>query len=398
VHITDGQLRAYLDGETCEGVSLETIEKHLLGCSLCRQRLQEINQRSLFIKQQFAALLHPAAEIPPVSKRASRLALANLKKQIQKKEPSIMSKLFDVKFRPAWAAVIVITLLVITLSFPTGRTWAGEFLGLFRAQQVRVIPIDASGMSQYNGDTTLGKEIGDMVSKSITVKKEPGKPRLVVDAQEASQLTGFAVRLPAQPSSQMYVQEGSAFDIVVDRPRVQALLNEIGRTDLVLPDSLDNAIISMDIPTGVAAAYGTCPDFVAEENETNDMSSDIKRQDYPDCLLLAEIPSPTVNTPPNLDVAKLAEIGLQFSGMQPDEARAFTESVDWTSSLVVPIPKQDATVEQVTVDGVEATLITRDAGYAPRYVLLWIKDSIIYNISGWGVDASRAIEIANSLK
>jgi len=36
--------------------------------------------------------------------------------------------------------------------------------------------------------------------------------------------------------------------------------------------------------------------------------------------------------------AQLAQIGLEFTGMSSDQAAAFTKSVDWTSTLVVPVP------------------------------------------------------------
>ena len=72
-------------------------------------------------------------------------------------------------------------------------------------------------------------------------------------------------------------------------------------------------------------------------------------------------------------------------------------TVDWTSTLVVPIPRNAATYEQVTVDGVTGTLIQRPADDAPRFALLWVKDGIVYAISGLGTNSEKAIEMANSL-
>ena len=120
-------------------------------------------------------------------------------------------------------------------------------------------------------------------------------------------------------------------------------------------------------------------------------------RNYPDCVILVELPSPSVSAPADLNIAQLAQIGLEFTGMTHDQAVAFTQTVDWTSSLVVPIPKNAATYEQVTVDGVTGTLIQRPADDAPQFVLMWVKNGIIYAIGGLGTNSQQAMQMANSL-
>ncbi len=93
--------------------------------------------------------------------------------------------------------------------------------------------------------------------------------------------------------------------------------------------------------------------------------------------------------PASLDIAKLAQIGLEFTGMTADEAAKFTSTVDWTSTLVVPIPKNAASNQQVTVDGVTGTLIERPSDDAPQFALFWIKDGIIYTIGGLGSNSQQ---------
>jgi hypothetical protein len=157
---------------------------------------------------------------------------------------------------------------------------------------------------------------------------------------------------------------------------------------------VDGADISVTIPASASAAYGTCPKPEADSSE----SEDTERR-YPDCVILAQIPSPSVNAPADLDINQLARIGLEFTGMSAEEAAAFTSTVDWTSTLVVPIPSNAAEYEQVTVDGVTGTLIQRRSreGEASTFALLWVKDGIIYAISGRGANSELAIEMANSL-
>jgi hypothetical protein len=98
-----------------------------------------------------------------------------------------------------------------------------------------------------------------------------------------------------------------------------------------------------------------------------------------------------------LNIQQLAQIALEFTGMTSEEAAAFSNTVDWTSTLVVPIPKNAATYKQVNVDGVTGTLIQRPADDAPQYALLWVKDGILYAISGLGTNSPQAVDMANSL-
>ena len=68
--------------------------------------------------------------------------------------------------------------------------------------------------------------------------------------------------------------------------------------------------------------------------------------------------------------------------MSREEAAAFTATVDWTSTLVIPVPRRASTYEDVSVDGVTGKLIQRVTDYAPEYALIWVKDGIVYAVSG----------------
>ncbi len=259
-----------------------------------------------------------------------------------------------------------------------------------------MIPVDFTGLEQLTGDGALGNQFTELISSSINMTQKPGDPQAAASVESASQLAGFNVRLPGSPNpSQIYVTDGAAFTLTVDRAKAQALLDEAGRGDLVLPDSVDGAEISVNIPASVSVAYGTCPKPQADDSGNS--GSEIPGRRYPDCVILAEIPSPSVNAPADVDIDQLAEIGLEFTGMSRDDAVKFASTVDWTSTLVVPIPRNAATYEQVTVDGVTGTLIQRPADDAPRFALLWVKDGIVYAISGLGTNSQQAMDMANSL-
>ncbi len=383
-HLSDGQLRAALDGEL-SGQALQ----HLAGCAGCRQRQAALQKQAETVAHRLAFLSSPAQETLP-SVQSARKHFHDRK--LSQKEKPMLKRIFAstvVRY-----AAIAAAALVLIVSIPATRALADQVLSLFRVEQVTVVPVDFTGMKQLNGNGALGQQLSDLISSSITVKQKPGEPVSATNAADASQKAGFTVRLPqSETFSRLSVQNGAAFDVKIDRARAQALLDEAGRSDLVLPADIDGSTVSVSVPASVRADFGTCPDPANADKFSPGSGS----RDFPDCVMLAEIPSPTVDAPASVDVAQLAQIGLEFTGMSKEQAAAFTKTVDWTSTLVVPIPKNAATYEQVSVDGVTGTLIQRPTDDAADFVLIWIKNGIIYSIGGLGSNSQRAIDMANSL-
>jgi len=385
-HLNDGQLRAALDGE------LNAAEReHLQACAHCRARESAIRAQTRHAARPLAFLAPLGQDTDP----GAPTALRRFYDRKVQKETSMFKKWFA---SPALRyATIGILLLVLLLSFPSTRALADQFLNLFRVQQVAVLPVDFTGMQQLTGQGPIGQQISRLLSNSITVTQKPGDPLDAADATQASQLAGFNVRLPqGQTPTQIKVMNASAFSFKIDRAKAQALLDEAGRSDLFLPTSIDGQDVSVTIPGGVTVAYGTCPLPKGDDSEPQ-LGAGSPGRRYADCILFAQIPSPSVTAPPDVDVAQLAQIGLEFTGMTADEAAAYTASVDWTSTLVIPIPKNAATYKQVNVDGVTGTLIRRPSDDGPQFALVWVKDGIIYAFSGLGDRSEEIIQMANAL-
>jgi hypothetical protein len=382
-HLNDGQLRAALDGE----LDAQT-QHHLDSCSVCQARQHVLQTQANETARRLAFL---TLEQHEASSAQSSLKRFYSQKVFQKEIPMLKKIFMSTSVR--YAAIVALVLALI-VSIPATRALADQLLNLFRVEQVTVVPIDFTGMQELTGNSALGKQISELVSSSISMEKKPGQPVTAADASDASQKAGFTVRLPQNATStRISVLGNAAFTFTIDRSKAQALINEGGRNDLVLPDSIDGAVISVTIPASVQADYGSCPDPSTYDSAQRGSMS----RQYPDCVILSEIPSPTVNAPANVDVAQLAQIGLEFTGMSSDQAAAFTKSVDWTSTLVVPIPKNAATYQQVAVDGVTGTLIQRPADDAPQFVLIWVKNGIVYAIGSLGTNSQQAIDMANSL-
>ena len=389
-HLTENTLRTYLDHELAEAEQAAA-QSHLAACAACRAELSALESRAASVKARLAALAPSGAE----AARAAPAAWAQFKR---KEKQTMLQSLFSRRMRPVWAGVTLVAVFAIALSFAPVRALASNFLGLFRVQQVTVLPVDTTSLKALTGNSPLTSEISQMFSSSVTVTRPASDPKDVSSAAEASQLAGFSVRLPAnQPAApQLTVQSGTAFEFKVDRAQAQALINEAGRSDLQLPASVDGAVVKVDVPAGVTASYGNCPK--PTKGSQPDKQHGSAGRLYADCVMFVQMPSPTVSTPPDLDLAQLAEMGLQFSGMTAQQAHDYSQTVDWASTLVIPIPQNGATYKQVPVDGVKGYLIQRPTDDVPEYALVWVKDGIVYAIGALGSDSSKAVAMANALK
>lgn len=384
MHLNDEQLRAYLDQEL---TGAERFAEHLIVCAECRARFAIIQARAQRVTANLAALEPRATESP----RAPQLAYAQFTQRqlASRKEGFSMRNIFSSRSRPLWIGLSVIVVLAIALTLPPVQAWAEGVLAQFRVKSIVVLPVDTTGLDSLNNNSTFAKRLSQLVSDSTKVTKESGKPQDVASAAEASKLAGLTLRLPSNRgnATRFTVQGGAAFEFVVNRGRAQSLLNEAGFSSMQLPASIDKATIKVNVPAGVMAFYGDCP-----KKDPTPSAQPIARN----CVVVSQMPSPTVDTPPNVDLTQLAELGLQFTGMTQDQARAFSQNIDWTSTLVVPIPRNGSSYKQVQVDGVKGNLIETNY-YGLQYTLIWVKNGIIYVIEGAG-DPATAIATADSMK
>ncbi len=388
-HLNDQALHAYRDHEL-PADQTAAATAHLAACPRCQEQLAALDARATRVETHLAALAPAPADAPiSPSLALARFQTQRLAPDAERKE-SMWQSLFNRRWRPLWVGVSLVLILGLALSFAPVRTLASQVLSLFRIQQITVLPVDLQGLGNLSEDSPLSQQISQLMSKSTVTLKEPGPSQTVADAAAASALAGFPVRLFAdrQPA-ELAVEDSAAFEMTLDRTRIQAVLEAAGRTDIQLPESIDGAKVSVNIPRGVTAAYGDCKG----KSEERFAGWGGMRN----CIVLAQIPSPTAETPPELNMTQLAEVGLQMAGMSSEAAQAFSQAVDWTSTLVVPVPN-DAQTREVTVDGVKGYLVSRSWDSNDRlYTLLWVKDGIVYGLSGFG-NPDDALTLAATLR
>lgn len=387
MHIEEGEIRAYQDGELQEP-GRSRLESHLASCTACQQRAARLAARAGLVQVNLAKLDAPAGE-GPLPVRAAHARLESQINQYPKEKDNMWKKIISRQYRFAWAALAIVVLMVALLAIPQVRAIANSFLGLFRVQQVAVVQINPDNLPDQLGSSS---QFESMLSDSIKFE-EPGEPQEVASAEQASASSGIPVRLPeAEDAPQLLVQPGAKAVFNVDLHRLNAILREIGRSDIELPASLDGAEVTLEIPTSVIALFGNC----GYEQGMHDPDQAPRRRS--DCVSLVQMTSPTITAPPELDIARIGEAFLQLVGMTPEEAASFAQNVDWTTTLVLPIPRYGTEYRDIPVDGVTGTLILQGVEeHVPSYLLIWVKDGILYALTGPG-EAADALTLAGSMR
>lgn len=381
MHLSEGEIRAYQDHELTDAEH-QRVQAHLASCLRCQAAAQEVEGRARRIAAQFSRSYHDPAPILPA--RIARLRLAE-RATNAKENQSMWNKLFHRMPRAAWAALTVIAVLSIALAFPSVRALAGSFLGLFRVEQIRLVSVDAENLSGRMGSS---EQLEQLFTNNVTVE-ENGEMQEVADVQAANALVDYTVRSPEfNQTPSIVVQPGGSLTFNVDLQLVRSILQDLDRPDIELPDNLNGAQVKLEMTNGVMMT-----DCAKEEMRPENFDPD--EPDQPsqvDCTTFMQIPSPTITAPPELNLSQIGEAYLQVLGMDAEEAASFARNVDWTTTFILPVPR-GYNYKDVSVDGVTGTLILQYS----HYTLLWVKNGIVYSLSGNG-DTADALAVAASIK
>ena len=388
---TDDTLRTYLDKELAP-LEFSALKGHLAACAACQARLQALSATALRVGSRLASLDTP----PSTAETDPHIALARFKANLPSSDERLpfFARFFSGRSRLAWAASLAAAVIAISLLFPATRSFAQRLLATLRVQKVQTLALDFSSLDNP-GNRGLQQALQQMISEKVVVTTDERElPAASRDA--ASQLAGFSVRLLSSRTDApaFRVSGAHAFHTVVDRARLQDLMDQAGRPDLILPATLDGAPLSVQIPRGVEVSYGNCKH---EEPPQTASSSVTPATPTNPCLVLIEAPSPVVNYPSDLNLQQLAETALQLAGMNPVQARQFCQTVDWKSTLVLPIPPMVRSTETVSVNGAQGTLLHFPSHDRPSYALIWVDGGMIYSLIGWG-EPSSAVQLASSLE
>ncbi len=408
--VNKGMLRAYLDGQLDAG-QVPAIEQHIGSCSVCQGKLAVLRSHATRVQDS----LNRLPELPGADNSA--IAWAAFQK---KREDSMDSE----RNRWTWlqklslaSGGVAVAAVVLILTVTPVRAWAESLLAIFRVQRVTVLEINPAAMKSngLQNNQLLNQAISRVLSDEVTVTQKPQRPRLIADVAMASNDAGFPVRLlPDETPSSLLLESGAGMQMKLNRDRIQSILDEAGRSDLHIPQSVDGATVGVRVPAGVMAFYGNCGDVASRivdpaavrkeiknpSEATDAHSSDEKPAQHADstCVSLVELPSPVVSAPQEIDPAQIAQVALQFLGMSANDAANFTQTVDWTSTLVLPVVRGESKYEQVHVNGNEAALLRpANPKRSDHFSLMWVDNGIVFALNGTG-DDTTAINLASQLR
>jgi hypothetical protein len=436
--VNQGMLRGYLDGELDSG-RLSAVEQHVKSCNVCSGELA--------ILRDHAARVRDGLDQLPDSPDADNSTIAW--SAFQKKRDDWMDSRQNrwtlwQKLSVAGGCVGV-AVMVLVLTVAPVRAWAESLLAIFRVERFTVLEINPAALKNngLQNNQLLNQTIGRVLSDEITVTQSPQRPRLIADATTASKVAGFPVQLlPSETPSSLLLESGAGMNMKLDRDRIQSILDEAGRSDLRIPASVDGAIVGVRVPAGVMAFYGNCgdeasrmmgeavtsqgtknpsatkehsivvhvggadkpvPNAGASANQVSQANT-VRTGDKPGqeadatCVSLFELPSPIVSAPQEIDPAQIAQIALQFLGMSANDAASFTQTVDWTSTLVLPVVRGESKYEQVHVNGNEGALLrSANQRQSDHFSLMWVDNGIVFALNGTG-DDTTAINLASQLE
>ena len=280
-------------------------------------------------------------------------------------------------WRPVSFAAAAIALAISLIFVAPLRTAASQFLDIFRVRTFMVV--------KFNPDSA--RYLQDYFEQVFGEPRlEDIKPQPVASAEEASRLVGYPVLVPGfipkgrETLSEFTVTAARQAEADVNVVAARALLEAAGLPTDALP-AQDTVHLSARIPPQVTMVYG--------EGRS--------------AITIVQAASPEADVPQGLDLQRLGELGLRLLGQSPEQAQRLTESIDWATTLVIPVPANIVSVREVLVRGNPGYLFEANGedGADPDVysdcAVIWQENGRLYAVTGMLSDDS-ALRIAESLQ
>ena len=227
-----------------------------------------------------------------------------------------------------------------------------------------------------------------MVLDQQDVIKEPGKPLDYPSADLAGNAAGLpGLKQPRGPLpngmrfTKAQVQGEGIARLTLHADKLRKVIELLGLTDVQVPGYLDGQKITVHMPPIVSQQF---------DNGTTHMT-------------LVEAHSPELGLPPGADLKQLGEIGLRILGLDADEARRVAASIDWKSTLVVPVPTSAQSFRQVEVNGQKGLFIrcempdSTGKRHRSGAVILWTEGDRVLGMQS-NLPGEDMLDVAQSLR
>ena len=310
-------------------------------------------------------------------------ALRERLREVEASEPRARFRL-----HPAFAGAIAAALVAVAFTFPAVRVAAQSALDLFRVRQFAPVEVDLTRLEKLKAlHRDAGPEATDLIFPKKEVLLDPGKPTEVATLADAAEKVGWSVvRTPSDlprgfKSDKIVVNGAGAMRFTIASGALRKVVETLGLTDVQVPEGLDGQQITARMPGSVIQQF-----------------SNGRRS-----LMVVQGGSPELTMPPGVDFAKLGELGLRVLGLDAAEAHRMASTIDWRSTLLVPVPLNAAEFRQVTVNGhpgllIETTAVTKPDGTheRPNVIVMWTEGEGVAAVTG-DIDTGTTLEVAQSL-
>jgi hypothetical protein len=373
---SEGELRAFLDAELSPE-TMAAVQVHLETCPLCQAKAARLEADSAWVSKRLEV-------IRPESTPSATRALAGLNRQAKnriewKERIEAMFRSTNRHWRPVLVSLALVLVVVVAFSFEPVRVAAKDFLSIFRVKEFAVIPVDPEQQGQI-------AEVGALLEQNFflsepTVIEQP-EGWNVSTLDEASAAVGFTVRTPTYlpeelvPVTDIGVSSRGVGQFEVDLELARSLFELLELDPTLLPDSLGEEPLELILPPMAT--------------QTWEYQGRIG-------LTFIQVPSPSVDFPDDVDPTALGAAALQLLGMDEREATRMSENIDWTNTLVLPLPTDVTAFREVAIDGTRGLLITeaRDE-HGAHSALMWQKDGIVYFLEG-NLSMDLTMDVADSI-
>jgi anti-sigma factor RsiW len=262
------------------------------------------------------------------------------------------------RWLPLAASVVLVS---IAFTLPAMRAGAQAFLDLFRITNVVGVSFEAQSLQSL---ATSGLDLPSMLGAPVETSASSGGPVTVTTTAEASEIAGIDVLEPAwRPVglelSEVRVMPEEAARFTANTGNIELILDALGIDDLSVPAGIDGQSITLRIPPIVQLRYGD--------------------PGWPQLEFL-QARSPEITMPPGFDLPVLAEIALRIVGVDRERAYTLAWTVDWRSTLIVPIPAGEAEFEEININGHDGLAVQPRNGH--ESVLLWSDGERVFAMAG----------------
>lgn len=260
------------------------------------------------------------------------------------------------RWKPLAAGIVAVLALIALFSFAPARALAGELLGLFRVEKFAPISVSPEQLAVLEDVADSGLYPGEFVTL-----EEPGPSETFTEFEAAKAALadsrmgawGYHTIASLGPAVAYHIDRGGSAKLSVNLADARAILAAVDIDPQLLPDSLDGADVSVTL-------------------------HEVLTQEWRDVSLI-QTPAPDVYYPADVDPTVIGEAALRFLGMDEGEAYRLAHNIDWTNTLVMPVPTELATFSEVSIG--DTTGIAMEAIGGGGGMVMWQQYGMVNMLS-----------------